>query len=143
MALNKGKHIVKEIDCVLCTVVETGISKDRMNFLKELLEYNKFEVKIEEEKEKVEAKAETEAMEDAKAKTGSTYSIGITDLVFNPMIAVYEKSLRRPDGMEISPNYWNQQPETPGLPYFEYRKRNPNAVNEDDFLPVSHNYRTV
>ncbi|MCK7460742.1 MAG: hypothetical protein MZU84_00975 [Sphingobacterium sp.] len=56
MALNKGKHIVKEMDNVLCTVVESGISIDRTNFLKGLLEFNKFEVKT----EKDEAKAKTE-----------------------------------------------------------------------------------
>ena len=148
MALTKGKHIVKEIDSVLCTVVETGISSERINFLKDLLEYNKFEVKI--EKDVVKAKAETKGEGETEAKPGTiiapqveTYTIGVTDLVFNPMIAVYEQSLHTPGGGKVSPNFWNQQPETPGVPYFDYRKRNPNAVNEDEFLPVTHNYRTV
>jgi hypothetical protein len=140
MALNKGKHIVKEIDNVLCTVVESGISIERMNFLKGLLEFNKFEVKTEKDEAKTEAKGEG----DAKiAPQVDTYTIGVTDLVFNPMIAVYENSLIRPTGEIVSPLYWNQKTETPGLPYFDYRKRNPEAVNEDEFLPVTHNYRTV
>ncbi len=145
MALNKGKHIVKEIDGVLCTVVETGISKERLNFLKELLEFNKYEVKTEkdEDKAKADAKGETEVKVEVASETVSTYTIGVTDLVFNPMIAVYEQSLHHHGGVPVSPNYWNQQPETPGVPYFDYRKRNPNAVNEDEFLPVTHNYRTV
>ena len=63
MALTKGKHIVKEIDGVLCTVVETGISKERLNFLKELLEFNKYEVKT----EKDEAKAKTEVKGEGEA----------------------------------------------------------------------------
>ncbi len=66
MALTKGKHIVKEIDSVLCTVVETGISTERMNFLKELLEFNKFEVKT--EKDEVKAKAETKGDGETDAK---------------------------------------------------------------------------
>ena len=146
MALTKGKHIVKEIDGVLCTVVETGISKERLNFLKKLLECNKYEVKTEEDeaKAKTEAKGEGELKAEANiAKQVDTYTIGVTDLVFNPMIAVYEQSLHSPEGGKVSPNFWNQQPETPGVPYFDYRKRNPNAVNEDEFLPVTHNYRTV
>jgi len=146
MALNKGKHIVKEIDNVLCTVVESGISLERINFLKGLLEFNKMDVKSEkdEAKAKVEAKGEAEAKAEAKiAPQVDTYTIGVTDLVFNPMIAVYENSLKRPTGEIVSPSYWNQQTETPGLPYFDYRKRNPEAVNEDEFLPVTHNYRTV
>ena len=146
MALNKGKHIVKEIDNVLCTVVESGISIERMNFLKGLLEFNKFEVKTEkdEPKAKTEAKGETEVKAEAKiAPQLDTYTIGVTDLVFNPMIAVYENSLKRPTGEIVSPSYWNQQTEKPDLPYFDYRKKNPEAVNEDEFLPVTHNYRTV
>ncbi len=129
MALIKGKHVVKEIDGELCTVVESGISSERITFLQSLLEFNKFDVKVEEDK-----------AEDGAAKV---YTIGVTDLVFNPMIAVYEKSLKRPGGGDVSPAYWNQQPETPGLPYYDYREKNPDAVNEDEFIPVSHNYSTV
>jgi hypothetical protein len=144
MALNKGKHIVKEIDNVLCTVVESGISIDRMNFLKGLLEFNKFEVKT--EKDEAKAKTDPKGEAEVKAKIApqvDTYTIGVTDLVFNPMIAVYENSLRKPIGEIVSPAYWNQQTERVDLPYFDYRKRNPEAVNEDEFLPVTHNYRTV
>jgi hypothetical protein len=146
MAINKGKHIVKEIDSVLCTIVETGISRDRLNFLKELLEFNKFEVKTEEEKAKIEAKAKAkEEVDETKTETTPlpAFTIGVTDLVFNPMIAVYENSLKRPTGEIVSPSFWNQQPEAMGLPYFDYREKNPEAVNEDEFLPVTHNYRTV
>ena len=46
MALNKGKHIVEEIDGVRCSVVEKGVSPERMEFLKKLLEINKYTVKI-------------------------------------------------------------------------------------------------
>jgi hypothetical protein len=146
MTLNKGKHIVKEIDNVLCTVVESGISSQRMNFLKELLEFNKFEVKTEKDKPKTETKVETEA--EVKAETNvadvpETYTLGVTDLVFNPMIAVYENTIKRPDGEVVNPSFWNQQPEMHGVPYYDYRQRNPDAVNEDEFLPVTHNYRTV
>lgn len=146
MTLNKGKHIVKEIDNVLCTVVESGISGQRMNFLKELLEFNKFEVKTEKDKPKTETKVETKAEVQAEtniADVPETYTLGVTDLVFNPMIAVYENTLKRPDGEVVNPSFWNQQPEMPGVPYYDYRQRNPDAVNEDEFLPVTHNYRTV
>jgi hypothetical protein len=146
MALNKGKHIVKEIDSVLCTVVETGISAERMNFLKELLELNKYEVKTEKDEAKVmtEGKGEMEVKVETKIEPqAETYTIGVTDLVFNPMIAVYENSLKLSTGEIVSPAFWNQQPENSGIPYYDNRKRNPNAVNEDEFLPVTHNYSTV
>jgi len=130
MALNKGKHIVKEIDSVLCTIVESGVTGERMNFLRELLEFNKFEVKVEEEK--------------TEGSDTITYTVGVTDLVFNPMIAVYERSLMRKDRQKVSPAYWNQQKEEiENIPYFEYRPKNPDAVNMDDFLPLSWGIRSV
>ena len=75
MALSKGKHNVKEIDGIFCTVVETSVTGDRMKFLKDLLEFNKYEVKTEEEKN--------------DGSPEKLFTIGVTDLVFNPMIAVY------------------------------------------------------
>ena len=39
--LTKGKHVIQEFDGVRCTVVETGIGSERMNFLKGIIEANK------------------------------------------------------------------------------------------------------
>lgn len=128
MSLDKGKHIVKEIEDVLCTVVESGINAERLKFLKALLEFNKFEVKFAEDS----AEGETK-----------TYILGVTDLVFNPIIGVYEQSLKRPEGGKVSPSYWNQTKEVDQLPYFEYRKKNTDAENVDDFQPNPWAYRTV
>ena len=36
MALNKGKHIVEEIDGVRCSLVEKGVSPTRTEFLKKI-----------------------------------------------------------------------------------------------------------
>lgn len=129
MSLNKGKHIVLEIDDVLCTVVESGISSDRLNFLKELLEFNSFDVNISETKN--------------EAEQTSTFTIGVTDLKFNPVISVYQQSLKRPGGGKVSPTYWNQETEIDQLPYFDYRDKNEDAVNDDAFLPNAWAYRTV
>jgi len=130
MSLEKGKHLVEEIDGTLCTLVESGIDADRLKFLKELLEYNHFEVKTEEKPGK----------EDEPA----TFTIGVTDMVFNPVIAVYERSLKRPDGKGIvSPAYWKQEKELEDVPYFDYRLKNPKAKNIDDFKVNPWSYRTV
>lgn len=130
MSLSKGKHLVQEIDGVLCTLVETGIDNKRLTFLKELLEFNNFEVRTEQEPGKEEEQA--------------TFTIGVTDIVFNPVIAVYERSLKRPDnGDVVSPAYWNQEKEIEGVPYFDYRKKNPKAKNIDDFKVNPWSYRTI
>lgn len=129
MSLTKGKHIVQEIEGVLCTLVEKGIDTDRLKFLKRLLEFNNFEVKVAE----------------VKGEEGqpSTYTIGVTSLVFNPVIAVYEKSLKHQNGKKVSPASWNQVAETEYLPYFDYREKNPDAENQDDFVTNPWSYRTV
>ena len=92
----KAKHIVEEINVQRCTVVEKGIEKNRLDFLKDLLQFNKFEVVVEEV-----AKAEETAVQ--------LYNIGVTDLVFNPVIAVYEMSMKNQKGQPVTAPYWNQE----------------------------------
>lgn len=91
MALNKGKHLVEEIDGVRCTVVEKGITPERAEFLKKLLELNGYEVKTVEEADLV------------------TLKLGVTDILFNPLIDVYERRLKSPSGKRVTPAYWLQE----------------------------------
>lgn len=91
MALNKGKHIIEEIDGVRCSLVEKGVSSERAEFLKKLLELNKYTVKIT-------ANGEPE-----------TFKIGVTDMLFNPVVDVYKRSLKSPSGKKVTPAYWLQE----------------------------------
>jgi hypothetical protein len=102
----KGKHTVAEIEGVRCSVAGTGISETRKEFLKELLTLNGFGVKAEKE----------------KAKDGTpleTWVIGVTDMYFNPVIAVYAHKLHRKDGAEVTPAYWEQWPLPADVPYWQ------------------------
>ena len=92
----KAKHIVEEINGVRCTIVEKGATQPRVDFLKDLLEFNKFEVLVAGEKQET---------EDAPL----LFTSGVTDLVFNPEISVYEMSLKTKDGKRVSPAYWEQK----------------------------------
>jgi hypothetical protein len=105
MPLNKGKHIIAELDGVRCTVVESKTSLKRVEFLKGILENNGYEVKVQ---------------QDAPEADGApqTFTIGVTDMVFNPVIAVYEKKLRKKDGKMVTPAFWNQQAEELNIPYW-------------------------
>jgi hypothetical protein len=96
MSLNNAKHLVSEIDGVRCTVIETGISLERAAFLRELLEYNNLEVK-----EMVEP-SETPEHE-------PRYTLGVTDLVFNPVFVIYECRLKSWEGKYVTPGYWKQE----------------------------------
>jgi hypothetical protein len=91
----KSKHTVEEINGIRCTVVEKGITSERVSFLKDLLEFNKLEVVVTEE-----------AKTDDAAPT--LFTLGVTNIVFNPTIAVYEMSLKTRDGKSVSPAYWEQ-----------------------------------
>jgi hypothetical protein len=96
MAINNAKHIVNEIDGVRCTIIETGISLERAAFLRELLEYNNLEVK------EIPEPAETPGNE-------PKYTLGVTDLVFNPVFAIYECKLKLSNGKYVTPGYWRQE----------------------------------
>ncbi len=102
----KGKHNIVEIEGVRCTLVESGASVERVAFLKEILSFNRYIVKTEPE----------------KAKDGSllnTFVIGVTDLMFNPVIVVYQKKLFKPNGENINPAFWYQWPESDAIPYWQ------------------------
>ena len=96
MAINNAKHIVSEIEGVRCTVVESGIPLDRVAFLRDLLEFNNFEVK------EMTLPSESEGEE-------PKFIIGVTDLVFNPVFAIYECLLKTREGKHVTPGYWKQE----------------------------------
>ncbi len=95
MSINNAKHIVGEIDGVRCTIVESGITLDRVAFLSELLQLNNFEVK------EMIIPSEVEGEE-------PKYTVGVTDLVFNPVFAIYERSLKTREGIIVTPEYWKK-----------------------------------
>lgn len=96
MAINNAKHIVSEIEGIRCTVVESGISMERAAFLRDLLEYNNMEVK--------EMQNPPEAPGDEPK-----YTIGVTNLLFNPVFAIYERLLMTREGAPVTPGYWKQE----------------------------------
>jgi len=91
MSFSNGKHIVKEVDGVRCSLVEENISKERAEFLRKLLEHNGFEVKTEQSGEE-----------------GNLFTVGVTDMLFNPVVYVYELRLRTLDDKIVTPGYWLQ-----------------------------------
>jgi hypothetical protein len=106
--LNKSKHVIIEIDGVRCSLIEKSVASERLSFLKELLEHNKFEVKVMEEKQEGDIK---------------TYTVGVTDILFNPVYSVYERTLKSLDGFKVTPAYWLQQTTVFDPRYWLMRKR--------------------
>lgn len=102
----QGKHAFGSIGDIRVTFVEKKIEEERKNFLKKLLEHNGFEVIIQEEK-----KANEEAPQ--------LYTIGVTDMVFNPTIYIFERRLKTFDGRKVTQDYWLQKTESTNPNYWK------------------------
>jgi len=105
MAL-KGKHNIAEIGGIRCSVVESGIGRERVDFLTDLLSYNGLEVRSEKEKDKA-------------GNELDTFIIGVTDILFNPVIVVYQQKLFRKDGEIVTAAFWEQKKADTGIPYWQ------------------------
>lgn len=95
MAINNAKHIIGEINGIRCTIVEAGVTLERAAFLSDLLAYNKYEV--------------MELKEPLAEGSEQKYTIGVTDLIFNPVFTVYERRLKTKEGEVVTPGYWRQE----------------------------------
>jgi hypothetical protein len=94
MGLDKYQHTTKEIDGVNYRILEGAITKSRAEFLQKLLEHNGLETKIE--------------TDPPKEGQEQTYTLITADVTFNPVVKVYNRELRTPEGHRVTPDYWNQ-----------------------------------
>lgn len=139
--LNKEAHALEEINGVKCAVAEKNVSKERSDFLKKFLEHNHYTVQVAlMQPPKVAAKV----VKPAVAKTTGDVSVvpvvpvvetprpplapelfivGVTDLLFHPMLAVYERSLKTFEGAVASIAYWNEEPQNENELYWMRRKK--------------------
>jgi len=110
MSITKGKHIVKELEEVRCTIVESNVNRDRLEFLTALLELNGYEVKF---------------VENPPVEEGDeiSYTLGVTSMIFNPVIAVYQRLLRTKEGRRVTPDYWNQKTTEIEPNYWDKKKK--------------------
>lgn len=107
MSLESGKHQFGDLDGQTVTYVEQKVSAERADFLKKLLEHNGIPVKIIE-------------VPGANEETPATYTVATPDLVFNPVIYVYQRRLRTLGGRKVTPAYWRQQTEETRPEYWEF-----------------------
>ena len=111
MAINQN-HLFEELNGVKCAIVEKNVAGGRVNFLRGLLEYNGYTVV---------------AIPSPPPKGGGvgaapeTFTVGVTDVQFNPVNAVFGRLLKTPGGHVVTLAYWQQreQEADDGKPYFE------------------------
>jgi hypothetical protein len=134
MAINKN-HEFEELGGVKCAIVEKNASKDRVAFLKDLLEYNNFEVVVVASPPpkaapapkpapvaEGEAPPQTQSIE-PQTITPETFTIGVTNLAFNPTNAIFGRLLKTKNGHIVTQAYWYQKDKTSHdeIPYYEQK----------------------
>jgi hypothetical protein len=138
MAINKN-HEFEDLNGVKCAIVEKNASQGRVDFLRSLLEFNKYTViVVASPPPKGAAPAAATAATTAATATGTaaaadatpapppapaTFTIGVTDVTFNAINAVFGRSLKTRDGRIVTPAYWQQKESVSHdeVPYFKYR----------------------
>ena len=126
MALNKN-HEFEELNGVKCGIVEKNVTPERLEFLKKLLEYNKYTViamptpapKVAPTPPPKEGEVAVPLPPPPPAP--ETYTIGVTDYTFNPVNAIFGRLLKTPDGHFVTQAYWLQEESTSHdeVPYYE------------------------
>jgi hypothetical protein len=126
MAINKN-HEFEELDGVKCAIVEKNVSPERVDFLKKLLEYNKFKVVVVSSPAPKAASAtiisEGEAAQPVESPSSlvETFTVGVTDYTFNAVNAIFGRLLHTSDGQVVKLAFWQQKElvSHDEIPYFE------------------------
>lgn len=164
MAINKN-HEFEELNGVKCAIVEKNASKQRVEFLKKLLEFNEYTVvvvpspppKVAAPPPKPAAPPTPPVSGDISTEQGTqplpqplpqpqplpitsgtepqpqpepeippapeTFTIGVTDVTFNPTNALFGRLLHTPDGHVVTVAYWQQKESESHdeVPYYEQK----------------------
>ena len=134
MAINKN-HEFEELNGIKCAIVEKNASQERVDFLKPLLEFNNYTVVVVASPppkaaatKPVAAPAEgAEAVPTSELPPApTTFTIGVTDVRFNPTNAVFGRMLKTHDGRVVTLAYWQQKEVVANdeVPYFEIKNLN-------------------
>ena len=125
MAINKN-HEFEDLDGVKCAVVEKNASSQRIAFLKDLLEFNRYKVivvpspppKAAPAPKPVEGEASVEAA--PAPPPPETFTVGVTDVTFNATNAIFGRLLKTKDNRVVTLAYWQQEETTSSdnIPYF-------------------------
>jgi hypothetical protein len=128
MAINKN-HEFEELNGVKCAIVEKNVSKERVEFLKQLLEFNRYTVivmpspppKAAPAPKPVEAGEVLQAVVSPQAP--ETFTVGVTNVAFNPTNAIFGRLLRTKDGHIVTLAYWEQKESASHdeIPYYEQK----------------------
>ena len=138
MAINKN-HEFEDLDSIKCAIVEKNASPERVAFLKQLLELNKYQVVVVGSPAPKAAPAapvaapavEGDATTPAPAPpvpevppAPTTFTVGVTDLTFNATNAIFGRQLKTDNGTIVTLAYWQEKEAVSNdeVPYFDQFK---------------------
>ena len=128
MAINQN-HPFEELDGRRCAVVERNVLPERVEFLKYILEGNGYTVMVVPSPPPKAAPAPKPAEGEAPAvelpPPPATFTVGVMDVTFNAINAVYGRLLRSPEGRVVTMAYWKQKEPVSddSVPYYEYKAK--------------------
>jgi hypothetical protein len=131
MAINKN-HEFEDLDSIKCAIVEKNASPERVAFLKQLLELNKYQVVVVGSPAPKAAPAAPVAAAEGDVTTPAppvpeapaaptTFTVGVTNLTFNATNAIFGRQLKTDNGTIVTLAYWQQKEAISNdeVPYFE------------------------
>ncbi len=139
MAINKN-HEFEDLDRIKCAIVEKNVSTERVAFLKQLLELNKYLVVVVDSPAPKAAPATPLSLVDANVEGNTTtpapapapelpaapttFTVGVTDLTFNATNAIFGRQLKTADGHIVTLAFWQQKESVSNdeVPYFDQLK---------------------
>lgn len=119
MAINKN-HEFEELNGIKCAIVEKNATEQRVSFLRNLLEVNGFTVEIVPSPAPKTAAVASEDGATAEA-TPPTFTIGVTNVVFNATNAIFGRLLKTKEGKVVTLAYWQQKEAScdDSIPYYQ------------------------
>lgn len=140
MAINKN-HEFEELNGVKCAIVEKNAPEERVAFLKSLLECNKYHVVVVAATPKPAAAPKPQPVPQPQPGPDTNpqpepspqpppepqppkpemFTIGVTDVTFNPTNAIFGRLLHTRDGHVVTLAYWQQKDRVAhdDVPYYE------------------------
>jgi hypothetical protein len=133
--INKN-HEFEELDGIKCAIVEKNTSPERVEFLRKILEYNNYTVVVVSTPPPKTAAVppkpavppgDAQPMPPLQAEapppqqTPTTFTVGVTDVTFNPINAIFGRLLQTPGNRIVTLAYWQQKEDIPNdeVPYFQ------------------------
>jgi hypothetical protein len=144
MAINQN-HLFEELNGVKCGIVEKNATPARVAFLKKILETNHFEVVVIPSPPPKAApapaqkpvdptaqatpatKADETSNPQSEIRNPESFTVGVTDVTFNPINAIFGRLLHKEDGHVVTLAYWQQKDSIAldDIPYYEEETARP------------------